>query len=100
VSEFTLDATPFAPTVTSVTAVTDTGATDLNAGHVITIAVTFNEAVNVTGSPFLQLNDHEIATYSIGSGTDTLKFSYTVQPGDKRFGPAGDRPQPEGRYHP
>jgi hypothetical protein len=82
VSEFTLDAIPFAPTVTSITATTDTGATDLNAGHVITIAVGFNGAVNVTGSPFLQLNDHEIATYSIGSGTDTLKFSYTVQPGD------------------
>jgi hypothetical protein len=30
----------------------------------------------------LQLNDNEVATYASGSGTSTLTFSYTVQPGD------------------
>jgi autotransporter-associated beta strand protein/probable HAF family extracellular repeat protein len=70
------------PSVTSITATTDNGAADLNAGHAVTISLSINEAAYVAGSPFLLLNDNEIATYTGGSGTDTLKFTYTVQQGD------------------
>ena len=70
------------PAVTSVAAITDNGATDLNADHVVTITVKTSAVVNVTGIPTLQLNDNEVATYSTGSGTNTLTFIYTVQPND------------------
>jgi VCBS repeat-containing protein len=70
------------PTVTAVTATTDSGATDLDAGHVVTITVATSEAVIVTGTPTLQLNDNEVATYRTGSGSKALTFTYTVQPGD------------------
>ena len=36
----------------------------------------------MTGTPTLQLSDNEVAGYVGGSGTNTLQFSYTVQPGD------------------
>jgi hypothetical protein len=71
-----------APVVTSVTAKTDNGANDLDAGHVVTITVDSSEVVNVTGTPTLQLNDNEVTTYQTGTGTNTLTFSYTVQPGN------------------
>jgi ribosomal protein L6P/L9E len=61
---------------------TDNGATDLDAGHVVTISLSINETVYVTGNPFLSLNDNELATYTSGSGTNTLTFTYTVQQGD------------------
>jgi len=77
---FTLDTT--APTVSSISATTDSGATDLNAGHVITITETFSAPVYVTGTPTLQLNDNEVATYNTGSATNTLSFTYTVKAGD------------------
>jgi hypothetical protein len=38
--------------------------------------------VNVTGTPTLQLNDNEVATYATGSGTNALTFTYTVQTSD------------------
>src|SRR5262249_41535589 len=41
-----------------------------------------SEVVNVTGTPSLQLNDSEVATYLAGSGTNTLTFGYTVKAGD------------------
>jgi len=68
--------------VATISATTDSGATDLNAGHVITISLSLNEPVYVTGSPFLLLNDNEVASYAAGSGTQSLTFKYTVQPGD------------------
>ena len=71
-----------APTISSIAAVTDNHATDVNAGHLITITMTTSEVVKVTGTPTLQLNDNEVATYSTGTGTNTLTFTYTVQPGD------------------
>lgn len=71
-----------APSVATISATTDSGATDLNAGHVITISLSLNEPVYVTGSPFLLLNDNEVANYAAGSGTQSLTFKYTVQPGD------------------
>ena len=76
----TLVTTP--PTVTSIAATTDNKATDVNAGHLVTITVDTSEVVNVTGTPTLQLNDNEVATYTKGTGTNTLTFTYTVQPGD------------------
>jgi hypothetical protein len=70
------------PIVTSVTAAADIQTANINAGHVVTITVTTNTAVTVTGTPTLQLNDNEVAQYAIGSGTNSLTFIYTVQPGD------------------
>jgi hypothetical protein len=51
-------------------------------GTTIPITVTFGEAVNVTGTPKLALNDGGTASYVSGSGTATLTFSYTVASGD------------------
>jgi Bacterial Ig-like domain len=77
---YTLNTTP--PAVTSVTATTDNHKSALNAGHVVTITVDTSEIVTVTGTPTLQLNDNEVATYTAGSGTSALTFTYAVQPGD------------------
>ena len=41
-----------------------------------------SEAVTVTGTPTLTLNDGGTATYTGGSGSSTLSFSYTVGAGD------------------
>ena len=41
-----------------------------------------NKAVTVTGTPTLTLNDGAIATYTGGSGTNALTFSYTVAAAD------------------
>ncbi|MEG4048095.1 hypothetical protein QUA25_25775, partial [Microcoleus sp. Pol17C6] len=50
-------------------------------GKAIPIAVTFNEAVNVTGTPQLTLNSGGKATYASGSGSNALTFNYTVAAG-------------------
>jgi hypothetical protein len=49
----------------------------------IIVQVTFDEQVVVTGSPQLSLNAGSgvTANYSGGSGTQTLSFLYTVEPG-------------------
>jgi hypothetical protein len=77
------DPPPSAATVTSVTSTTANGS--YNAGDVIEITVAFSKAVNVTGTPTLTLEtgttDRTISYFS-GSGTGTLVFNYTVQPGD------------------
>jgi hypothetical protein len=44
----------------------------------IPIAVTFSEAVTVTGSPSLTLNSGGIATYASGSPGTVLTFSYAI----------------------
>jgi autotransporter-associated beta strand protein len=69
-----------APTVTSVTASTDNGT--YTTGDTVTIQVVFSEAVAINGTPTLALNTGRTATYSSGSGTNTLTFTYTVQAGD------------------
>ena len=74
-----------APTIVSIAA-SGTGISggtgNLNAGDVVTLAVTFSEAVTVSGgTPNLVLNDGGTATYSSGSGSTTLVFSHTVQAG-------------------
>ncbi len=76
-----------APTATSIAA-TGTGITSgsgiLNAGKVVTLKATLNEAATVTttgGTPSLALNDGGVATYTSGSGTTALTFTYTVAAG-------------------
>src|SRR5205823_4451950 len=67
-----------APALTSITA----GAGDLNAGKVVTLTAAFSEAVAVAGgTPTMLLNDGGTATYTGGSGSSNLTFSYTVQAG-------------------
>lgn len=54
-------------------------------GEVIAITVTFNKAVNVTGTPQITLElgtTDRVVNYSSGTGTATLTFNYTVQTGD------------------
>ena len=56
---------------------------DLNAGKVVTITLDMSEVVMVKtgGTPTLSLNDGGVATYTGGSGSDALTFSYTVGAG-------------------
>src|SRR5262249_32377352 len=75
------------PTVSSVVAsgagITN-GNGNLNAGKVVTLTVAFSEAVTVNtsaGTPRLALNDGGVATYTSGSGSNSLTFSYTVAAG-------------------
>ena len=65
------------PTVSSVTAT----AGDYDAGKVLTLTLNMSEAVNVTGTPTLTLNDGGTASYVSGSGSSALVFSYTVAAG-------------------
>ncbi|MDR7224720.1 hypothetical protein J2X13_005156, partial [Aminobacter aminovorans] len=54
----------------------------LKAGEVVTLTISFSEAVFVTGgTPTLALNSGGTATYLSGSGTSTLTFTYTVASG-------------------
>nr|WP_222533414.1 Ig-like domain-containing protein [Azospirillum sp. 412522] len=68
------------PTVSSVSATTADGS--YKAGDTISITVTFNRAVTVTGTPTLSLGTGRTASYSSGSGGTILTFTYTVQAGD------------------
>ena len=57
---------------------------DLNAGKTVTLTLDMSEAVTVDttgGTPTLTLNDGGTATYTGGSGTNALTFSYTVAAG-------------------
>jgi hypothetical protein len=73
-----------APTVTSVSSSSANGTYKL--GDTITVTVTFDEAVIVTGTPVLTLEtgatDRQ-ASYASGSGTNTLSFTYSVSAGDE-----------------
>ena len=75
-----------APTAGAVTSVNADGT--YGTGARITLSLRFSEAVTVTGNgalPSLLLETGMIdrsATYTSGSGTDTLTFAYTVQVGD------------------
>ncbi|MCD1638529.1 DUF4347 domain-containing protein [Pseudomonas stutzeri] len=74
------------PEVTSVNVTNPDGG--YKVGDVITVTVTFDQAVNVNtagGTPTLLLETGSTdrqATYVSGSGSTTLTFSYTVQAGD------------------
>ena len=67
------------PTVASIVY----GANDSNLalGETVNLTVALSEAVNVTGSPTLALANGGNATYSGGTGTNTLTFSYTPAAG-------------------
>ena len=76
-----------APTVDSVSVVSDPGADDTyGLNDTITVAVEFTAAVTVTGTPQITLRvgggaavNLKLANYASGSGTTTLRFSYVVQ---------------------
>src|SRR5213078_3778992 len=77
----TLQIDTTAPTVTSVVSsgpgIDGSGNGDLNAGHVVTLTVNLSEAVTVAGgTPTLALNNGGTASYTGGSGTAALSFSY------------------------
>jgi hypothetical protein len=77
----TLQIDTIAPTVSSI-ATSGNGITAgsgaLRAGKLVTLTANMSEAVTVTGTPKLALNDGGVATYTGGSGTSALTFSYTV----------------------
>src|ERR1700730_17802320 len=75
-----VDTTP--PTVSSVTGT----AGDYNAGKALTLTLNMSEAVTVTGTPTLTLNDGGTATYTGGTGSSALTFSYTVGAGQNTAG--------------
>jgi alpha-tubulin suppressor-like RCC1 family protein len=71
-----------APTVTNVTSSTADGT--YGTGSIISIQVVFSEPVIVTGAPVLILAlspSTQTATYTSGSGTNTLNFTYTAVSG-------------------
>ena len=68
------------PTISSLTESPASG--DLGVGNVVTLTLAMSEAVTVAGgTPTLTLNDGGTATYTSGSGSPTLTFSYTVGAG-------------------
>ncbi|WP_375311178.1 heparin lyase I family protein [Bradyrhizobium sp. A5] len=68
------------PIVTQVTTSAQTGETVT--GSSITFTLKTSSVVSVTGTPTLTLNNGGTAVYSSGSGTNTLKFTYTVGAND------------------
>src|SRR5258707_8289677 len=64
------------PAVTQATSSPATGIE--HAGDTVTLTLGFNEAVTVSGTPTLSLNDGNTATYVSGSGTGALTFRTTV----------------------
>jgi hypothetical protein len=85
-SDASASATPtgaIPPSVTNVASSTANGS--YNVGDVISIQVTFNEAVTVSGTPQITLetgSTDRAVNYTSGSGTSTLTFDYTIQAGD------------------
>ena len=83
VDNLDIEAAPPPPVVTNVSASTGNGTYKI--GDVITITVTYDSAVAVTGTPTLTLETgsaDRVATYLSGSGGNTLTFTYTVRAGD------------------
>ncbi|WP_413677158.1 Ig-like domain-containing protein [Prochlorococcus marinus] len=83
-SAFVIDTTP--PTISAVTSTTADGS--YTVGDAISISVAFSESVDVVttnGTPTLELetgSQKRTATYTSGSGSSTLVFSYTVKAND------------------
>lgn len=74
-----------APTLTSIGASGQgiTGGTGHLHSGTVHLTVGTNEAVNVTGTPSLTLNDGGTAKYVSGSGTNKLVFDYTIGTGQR-----------------
>jgi hypothetical protein len=70
-----IDTSP--PTLSSASA----AAGEYDAGEVLALTLDFSEAVTVSGSPTLALNDGGTATYVSGARTAALTFDYTVTAG-------------------
>lgn len=71
------------PAITAVSSGNSDGS--YKVGDTLTITVTFDDNVAVTGTPRIQLetgSTDQYATYTAGSETTTLSFKYTVQNGD------------------
>ncbi|RZA26793.1 MAG: LamG domain-containing protein [Proteobacteria bacterium] len=68
------------PTVSILTALSADGTYGTN--DLISIGIQFSEAVVVTGIPVLALNSGGSASFTSGSGTNTLIFTYTVGSGN------------------
>src|SRR5262249_6652167 len=49
-------------------------------GQTVTLTLDLSEPVIVSGAPTLTLNDGGLATYTSGSGTNALTFTYVVGP--------------------
>jgi len=87
-SGFTVPGILVGPPPSSSVSVTDVSgspsASTVGVGGVITITLTFNATVNVTGSPTLSLNTGGTATYSGTPGvlSTTQTFTYTVSADD------------------
>ena len=64
------------PTPTSIVETPSNGI--VNIGTVVVFTLGFNEPVTVSGTPTLTLNDGGIATFTGGSGSNSLTFSYTA----------------------
>ena len=87
----TATVSPAAPSVTGVSVVSTPGGGDSYAlGETVRVAVTFSEAVTVTGAPRLKLDlgagARKWAEYAEGSGTAELEFAWTVARGDASGG--------------
>ena len=55
----------------------------LTVGQTVVFTLDLTEAVNVSGTPTLSLNDGGTATFTGGSGSNELTFSYTVSQSDQ-----------------
>ncbi|SVC86336.1 uncharacterized protein METZ01_LOCUS339190, partial [marine metagenome] len=51
-------------------------------GEVLSITVTFDEAVTVTGTPTITLSNADVASYASGSTTTAIVFTTTIAQGD------------------
>ncbi len=68
------------PTVSDVSTTAAANST-FTLGQPLTINISFTEAVVVTGTPQLTLNNGAVVNFSSGSGSSTLSFVYTVGAG-------------------
>ncbi len=71
-------------TISAIT-VTDAGA-NRTAGQSVALSVTFSGNVVVSGTPTLALNSGGTATYTGGSGSNDLTFTYLIGAGDRTTG--------------
>lgn len=76
----TLQVDTIAPTIAAIA--TSPASGTVATGGTVTLTATFSEAVTVAGgTPTLALNDGGTASYVSGSGSNTLRFAYTVGAG-------------------
>ena len=82
-TQFTINSDTTGPQVSAVSASTANGS--YKAGDTIDVTVTFDEVVNVVGTPQITLENgssNAVVDYTSGSGGTTLTFQYTVGASD------------------